>query len=182
MSKKSLDRRSAQEYIVDRRNSGVEDQAIYTELVQKYYDKKAIALLIKGTATTENIRAYKVYNNILVGVLGLSIVIKLFMVISLALSSGKLWALVLVLIVPVFSGYFMYEIARYNGPIYRFCGWMAIAGFLQTVRDMSGVEDVLINAAFTGAGAGLAFFLDNKLFPDYSPRKLKKDSAGEYVL
>jgi hypothetical protein len=173
MSKKSLDRKAAQKFIVDSRDNGKADQEIYNELSQQYYDKKSVALIITGTVTTENKSKYKVYNNILLGLLGLSILFKLLTVFSLTIQTGQLWTLFLVLVVPLFAGYFMYEIARYNGPIYRFCGMLTIAGFLQTISKAENGTDILINVIFAGAVAGLSFYLDSKMFPNYSPKNLK---------
>ncbi|WP_276974125.1 hypothetical protein [Flavobacterium filum] len=182
MSKKSLDRKAAQTFIVDSRDNGKTDQEIYNELSELYYDKKSVALLITWTVTTENKKKYKVYNNILLGLLGLSILFKLLTVFSLTIQTGQIWTLLLVLIVPLLAGYFMYEIARYNGPIYRFCGMLTIAGFLQTIGKAENGTDITINLIFAGAVAGLSFYLDSKMFPNYSPKNLKKDSNGEYIL
>ncbi|MCI1265054.1 MAG: hypothetical protein LKG19_00670 [Saprospiraceae bacterium] len=182
MSKKSLDRKAAQKFIVDSRDNGKSDQDIYNELSQQYLDKKSVALLITGTVTTENKNKYKLYNNILLGLLGLSILFKLLTVFSLTIRTGQLWTLLLVLVVPLFAGYFMYEIARYNGPIYRFCGILTVVGFLQAIGKAENGTDILINVILAGAVAGLSFYLDSKMFPDYSPKNLKKDSNGEYIL
>ncbi|MBK9543166.1 MAG: hypothetical protein IPO49_12815 [Bacteroidetes bacterium] len=182
MNKKSLDRKTAQIFIIESREKGKTDQEIYFDLTQKYYDTKAVALLITGTVSIANKNKYKVYNNILVGLLGLSIVFKLLTILNLTVQTGQLWTLVLVFIVPLFAAYFMYEIARYNAPIYRFCGWLTIAGFLQTVGKMEMGTDILLNIIFASAVAGLSFYLDSKLFPEYSPKNLKKDSNGDYIL
>ena len=182
MSKKSLDRKVVQKFIIDSRDNGKTDQEIYNELSQQYYDKKGVALLITGTVKTELKIKFKIYNNILIGLLFLSILFKLIMVASVTLQTGQLWTLLLVLIVPLFAGYFMYEIARYNGPIYRLCGMLTLAGFFQTISKAENGTDILINIIFAGAVAGLSFYLDSKMFPDYSPSNLKKDKNGEYIL
>lgn len=182
MGKKSLDRKAAQKFIVDNRNNGKSDQDIYNELSQQYYDKKTIALLITGTVTTENKNKYIIYNNILVGLLGISILLKLLSVFILTIQTGQLWTLLLVLIVPLFAAYFMFEIARYNGPIYRICGWLTIAGFIQTIGKTEDGTEILLNVIFACAVAGLSFYLDSKMFPDFSPKNLKKDGNGEYIL
>ena len=180
MRKKLLDRKAAQKNIIENRENGKTDQEIYNELSQQYYDKKAVALLITGTVTSENKKKYKIYNNILLGLLGLSILFKLLTVFSLTIQSGQLWTLLLVLIVPLFAGFFMYEIARYNAAIYRFCGMLTIVGFLQTIGKAENGTDILINIIFAIAVAGLSFYLDSKMFPDYSPKNLQMDSNGEY--
>lgn len=182
MNKKSLDRKVAHKFIVDSRNNGKTDQEIYNELSQQYYDKKSVALLITGTVTTENKNKYKVYNNILLGLLGLAILFRILLVFSVTIQTGQLWTLILVFIVPLFAAYFAFEIARYNGPIYRFCGIMTIAGFFQTVGKSESGTDVLVNLFFAGAITGLSFYLDSKMFPNFSPRNLKIDSNGEYIL
>lgn len=182
MSKQSLDRKAAEKFIIESRSIGKTDQEIYNELSQQYYDKKAVALQVMGTVTIENKNKYKIYNMILLGLLGLSILFKLLAVFSLTIHTEQLWTLLLVLIVPLFSGYFMYEIARYNGPIYRICGWLTIAGFFQTIGKIDNGTDVLINVIFAGAVAGLSFYLDSKMFPNYSPKNLMEDGNGEYIL
>ncbi len=182
MTKKSIDRKAAQKFIIDSRDNGKTDQEIYNELSQQYFDKKSVALLIAGTVTKENKNKYKIYNNILLGLLGLAILLRILLVFSLTIQTGQLWTLLLVFIVPLFAAYFAYEIARYNAPIYRFCGLMTIVGFMQTIGKSEGGSDILINLVFAGAIAGLSFYLDSKMFPAYSPKNLKKDSNGEYIL
>ncbi|MES2381805.1 MAG: hypothetical protein V4538_12235 [Bacteroidota bacterium] len=182
MSKKSLDRKAAQQFIIESRDSNKTDQEIYNELVQQYYDSKAIALLITGTVTKENKEKYKLYNNILLGLLGLSIVLRILLVFNLTIQTGQAWTLLLVFIVPFFAAYFAYEVARYNAPIYRFCGIMTIVGFAQSMSKSDGGPDMMINLVLASTIAGLSFYLDNKMFPNYTPQKLKKDSNGEYIL
>jgi hypothetical protein len=182
MSKKSLERKAAQQFIIDGRETGKSEQDIYNELTQQYYDKKAVALLITGTVTEENKSKYKVYNNILLGILGVAILLRIMLVFSLTIQTGQLWTLLFVFIVPFFATYFAFEIARYNAPIYRFCGIMTVLGFMRTINKAEDGTEVLINFLFAAAIAGLSFYLDSKLFPNYSPRKLKKDSNGEYIL
>jgi hypothetical protein len=182
MSKKSLDRKSAQKFIFDNRDNGKTDQEIYNELSQQYYDKKSITLLITGTVKTEHQNKYKIYNNILLGFLVLAILLRILLVFSLTIQTGQLWTLLLVFIVPLFAAYFIYEIARYNAPAYRFCGIMTIVGFMRTIGQSEGGTVILINLVFAGAIAGLSFYLDSKMFPNFSPMNLKKDSNGEYIL
>jgi glucan phosphoethanolaminetransferase (alkaline phosphatase superfamily) len=182
MSKKSLNRKAAQKFITESRDNGKTDQEIYNELAQQYYDKKSLALLITGTVTNANKNRYKVYNNILITLLAIVIVLRILSVFSLTIQTGQLWTLLLVLFVPIFAAYFAYEIARYNAPVYRFCGIMMILGFFQTMGNADDGTSIRINLALTIAIVSLAFYLDSKLFPHYSPRNLKQDSNGEYIL
>jgi hypothetical protein len=59
---------------------------------------------------------------------------------------------------------------------------MTIVGFMRTIGQSEDSTDILINLVFAGAIAGLSFYLDSKMFPNFSPMKLKKDSNGEYIL
>ena len=118
----------------------------------------------------------------MLGLIGLTILFKLLAVFSLSLSEGQLWALLFIFIVPILNIYFFYEIARYNAPIYRFCGLLTIASFLQTLGKTENGVDILISLALCAGIAGLSFYLDSKMFPDYSPKNLKKDNKGEYII
>ncbi len=168
--------------IVDERANGKTDQEIYNELSQLYYDKKALTLLITGTVTAENKGKYKFYNNILLGLLGLVILSRVFLVFSLTAQTGQLWALLLVFIVPLLTFYVAYEISQYNAPIYRFCGLMSLVGLMQMMAKSESGAELLLNVVFTCLIASLSFYLDHKMFPHYSPGNLKKDSNGEYIL
>jgi len=178
---KSLDKKHAKSLIIEGRNAGKSDKELYTELAEMYYDKKGIALLITGTAKPENIAKYKIYNNILLGLMGISILFKVWIVTTLTLATMQPWMMLLVLIVPLLTAYFMHEIYQYSGPIYRVCGILVIAGFLQTIGDAGSGIDIVINLVFAGSVAGLCFYLDSNLFPDYSPKNLSKDSNGDYI-
>ncbi|MES2690233.1 MAG: hypothetical protein V4658_07505 [Bacteroidota bacterium] len=182
MNKKFMDKKTVRKFIIDSRDNGKTDQEIYNELSKQYYDKEAVALLITGTVTADNKNKYKIYNNILIALLGLAILLRILIVFNLTIETGQLWTLLLVFIVPLFAAYFAYEIARYNAPVYRFCGIMTIVGFMQTIAKSGDGMNMLINLVFAGLIAGLSFYLDHKLFPGYSPKKLKKDNDGEYIL
>jgi hypothetical protein len=182
MSKKSLNRKDAQKYIIVSRDNGKTDQEIYNELSEQYFDKKSVAILITETITSENKKKYNVYNNILIGLIGLTILFKLFMIFSLTIQSGELWILLIALFVPLLAGYIIYGISNYDKPIYRFCGIMIGLGFLQNMRKLDNTSDILINIIFTVAIVGLSFYLDSVMFPDYNPKGLIKDSNGDYIL
>jgi hypothetical protein len=49
MSKKSLERKPAQKFIIESRQNDKTDQEIYNDMTQQYFDKKAVALIITGT-------------------------------------------------------------------------------------------------------------------------------------
>ncbi len=181
MSKKSIDRKSARKFIIENRNEGKTDQEIYEDLSQLYYDKKSLALLITGTPTQENIAKYSIYNFALIALLVGVGVLKVFVVAGLSLAAGQPLALLLVFLVPIVNVYFIYEFIRYSAPAYRICGALAIVSFLQSLSNMSGAMDFISTLVLTGGIAALSFYLDDKLFPNYAPKKLTKDEKGDYM-
>lgn len=182
MSKKGIDRKAIQQFTIEARENGKTDQDIYNELSQEYYNKKGLTLMITGTATTENMNQYRIYNHILLGLLAIGVLFKVFFVFSLSIQTGEPTVLVLLFIVPIMNLWFMYEIARYNAFIYRFCAIIAIINAMRFMTETDDSMIVVINLALGAAIAGLAYYIDNKLFPKYSPYNLKQDSNGEYIL
>lgn len=180
MNKKSLDGKAASSYIIENRNNGMTDQDIYTNLSQEYFDKKAVAILIKGTLTDEIKQKYKLYNNILLGLLGLSIFLKLIMVLNLAVETGELWTLILMLFVPIINIFLIFGVARYQIPIYRLCGFFSILSLMQTISHSANFWDTVFVLIFASLIAGIAFYLYSKLSPNYGPDSIEKDDTGEY--
>ena len=181
MSKKSLDIKAAQKFIVESRDSGITDREIYNELSQRYFDKKTVALLIIATVKTENKNKYRTYNNILIGLLGLAFLLHILFVFSMTIQLEPLWTLLHVFLFPLLAVGFAYEIARYR-PVYRYCGIMAIAVFINSISIYDIGTNIFINLVFAVAIAGLSFYLDRKIFPNFSTKNIMKDSNGEYIL
>jgi hypothetical protein len=183
MARTSINKAAIQQAVREGRQNGKTDQEIYNELTETYYDKKLLALTITGVPTAENIGKYKLYNNILLGLLSLSALFKIIMIFTMTLYAGQPLLLLLVFIVPLLNIYFMYEIARYQAYAYRICGLLTIVGFLNSLNGTNiDITNVVINLVIAGSVAGLSFYLDSHLFPAYSPRSLEKDSNGEYIL
>ena len=182
MSKIALNGVAIRQAVIDGRLNAKTDQEIYNELSQQYYDKQGLAVTITSIPTEADLAKYGVYNNILLGILALSIVFKFLTVFSLTLQAGQPLLLLLIFVVPLFTLYFIYLIKNYNAFAYRACGFLAIAGLLQAVQKTDNAFDLILNIIFAGSICFLAFYLDKNLFPKYSPGKLKKDSNGEYIL
>ena len=170
------------QFIKEKRVEGKLNQEIYAELSNQYFDKKSIALLIKGTPTLENLKKYKAYNFILIGLLGITALLKALTVFNMVMGEGPVWELLLIFIVPVLNFYFIYEIARFNPTVYRSCGALTILGFVQSIGKFDSNADAFISFALCAAIAGLSYFLYYNLFPNYQPKSLEKDSEGEYIL
>lgn len=182
MSKKSLDRKAAKLFIVSSRDNGRTDQEIYNKLTEQYFDKKSLAILITETITAELKKTYKVYNNILIGPIGLSFAYNIYKVVIITMESRELWVLLFAIGFLFFAFYLIYEIWNYNKPIYKFCGIMTGLGFVQYMRKFENMEHVFICLIVAGGIVGLSFYLNYKLFPNYKPNSLKKDDNGDYIL
>lgn len=182
MGKKSINKKEVQEFITLGRLSGKTEQEIYYELSQEYFDKKSIALLITGTVTEKNKSKYQIYNNVLIGILGFSALSNMLFVANLAQDAKSPWLLIFVFLAPLFSIIFIYQMIQYNASIYRLCGILTALNFFQTATKLESSTEIIISLVFTAIVVGLSFFLDSKMFPDYSPKNLKKDSNGEYIL
>ncbi len=182
MNQKVFDRKAAQQFTVDSRNNSKTDQEIYNELSLQYSNKKAIALLITGTVTPENKIKYQSYNNILLGLLGISFVNKLLYIFMYSMQTGQTWALLLIFIFPLINIAFFFGIKRFEPSMYRSLGIIAIVGLLNSFKSSTNIIEVLINLALCCSIAGLAFYLDKNMLPNFSPQKLKKDMNGEYIL
>jgi len=180
--KKSIDRKSVQRLIIDNRSLGKTDQEIYDQLSMVYFDKKSIALLITSTIKEELKRKYKLLNYILIGLLLSTVVFKIISIVGISLDTHKPWLLITIFFFPILNVYFIYQIANYYGPIYRFCGLIVIAGFLKMITESTHWIDICINLILSVGIAGIAFYLDQHMFPDYKPNKLIKNENGEFIL
>jgi hypothetical protein len=182
MAKTSINTKAIQQFILESRENGKSDQEIYDALSQQYYDKKSVALLITGTATNENKSKYKIQNNILIGFLGLSMLLKILIIFSLSDPFEDPFFMLLLFLYPAIEGYFIYGIAKYLAPYYKLCGILAILSFLKTIRSAGNDSSIILNLLIISIIVGLSFYLAKKLFPKYSPKNLKKDDNGEYIL
>lgn len=176
-----MDQKAAKKIIDDRRLAGKNDQQIYDELSGQFEHKKNLALLITGTAAPQNREKYKLYNNILIGLLGLTVLFRLMAIGSLMSENGIL-GLVLSLVGIALPALFIYGFINYMGAMYKFCGFMTILAIVQLLARGNFEILVLIDLVILVAMAGLSFYLGSKMFPNFNPGKLKKDENGGYVL
>lgn len=176
-----MDAKTAKKIIVEDKDRGKRDQDIYNALSPDFSNKKTLVLLITGTAASGERNRYKLYNNILIGLLGLVALLRLLGSFYL-LKEGELGDFGLSLIGLLLPALFIWGIAQYNAPFYRFCGFMVIVGSISAIARENSAAAILFDIVLIAAIAGLCFFLGNKMFPNYKPGKLKKDSNGNYLL
>ncbi len=184
MSKKSVDKKQVVAQVKSLRSEGKSDQEIYALLSPEYYDRKTVATIITATVTEERKRKYRDAQISLLVVLGLTIVLKLLAATALLISSQSGAALVLLILLPAVNIYFFVQILRYEAAIYRACGILAIMGISRILNGLAKEADwlILVDVVIIGIVVGLSFYLDSKLFPDYSPQKMKPDANGDYLV
>jgi hypothetical protein len=184
MNKSSINRKEIQKFIFESRSVNKSDQEIYNELSLKYYDKKTIALLISGTVRSELREKYKVANTFLLVLIGITILFKLLAVINITLELDKLWLLIMFFLVPLINIYFFYEVYYYNAMVYKIIGILTIASLFKVISTAGegNMLDIIVSLGLAAGIIYLSFYLSNKLIPNYNPKKLIKDSNGEYIM
>lgn len=182
MSKKSIDRKEATGFIEAARGEGKADSEIYDLLTEKHYDKKAVALLVLSTVKKENKEKYKIYNNLLVFLLALTALFKILTVFNLMVATQSAAFIFLLFLTPLFNILFLVYVAKYQAAIYRFCGLMSIVNAFRSITSNAGMADIVLMIVLSAIIAGLSFWLDQKMFPNYKPSNLKKDAEGNYQL
>ena len=176
-----LNKKEALSKIQDRLQKNVSRQEILDELSEQYYEKSTIAQLIASTPDPQIKEQYKNLNNLLLGLLALTVLVKILTGIFL-LSSVSVFLTPLAFVLPFMSILFAWEVWQYRGYIYNILGLLAIAGMLQTASkvkefDAYFIIDVLIALSISG----LAFYLGKKMFPHYGFFGPKKDADGNVL-
>ncbi|MFT3704362.1 MAG: hypothetical protein QM802_18480 [Agriterribacter sp.] len=176
-----MDQKTAKKLVEKGRAEGKSDQEIYNELSTDYASKKNLALLITGTATTADRQKYKMLNNVLIALLGVTLAFRLIAAFYL-ISSGE-WATVFFLFLGmVLTGLVIYAVFNYMGAFYKPFGFLSALSVVKTLIGSSGSMLELIDLALLIPIPILCFYLGAKLFPNFKPNKLKKDVAGAYIL
>ncbi len=182
MTKKSLNKKEALKTIQIRLEENKPRQEILDELSEQYYDKITISALIASTPYPQTSKKYKSINNILLGLLGLTIALKIVTGI-LIFSSISLLLMPFAFLLPVIAIWFAREVSKCKGYIYNPLGLLSIASILKTVGNLGtsgiyGILDILMVIAI----AAVSFYLGNKMFPNYGLLGPKKDQAGNILL
>lgn len=176
-----MDQKTAKKIIDERRSEGKNDQQIYDELSAHYDNKKTLALLITGTALPETRRQYKLYNNVLIALLAITLLFRLIGIFSL-LTGGDILGVVVSMVGILLPSLFIYGFINYMGAMYRFCGFLTLLGIVQLIARWDNSVIVVIDLVILLSMAVLSFYLGSKMFPKFNPGKLTKDKNGAYLL
>ena len=182
MTKKSLNKKEAIKIIQDRILKNVPRQEILNELSEQYYDKNKITALIASTIDPQTKEKYKILNNLLLGLLAVTIIAKILIGIVL-LSTLSPLLIPIAFALPIITIWFALEVSKFKGYIYNILGLLAIASIFNAISNIResgiyGIIDVVIVIAI----CGLSFYLGNKMFPNYGFFGPKKDTEGNFIL
>ena len=161
MSKKSINKKEVNKSIQEKVNQGISRTEILNELSEIYFDKKTLSLLIAAIPDPTRKEKYKLLN----------------------LAQVSIGLTPFAILMPIINIYFALEVSKYKGYIYNILGLLTIAGILNTMTQLNesglyGIADLIFGLLI----AGLAFYLGNKLFPNYGLRGPKKNTNGEIIL
>lgn len=176
-----MDPKTAKKIIDDRRSAGKNDQQIYDELSAHYDNKKNLALLITGTASVETRSKYKLFNNILIGLLAITLLFRLIGAFSLVSESGLL-GFIISLVGVLLPALLIYGFINYMGAMYKLCGFLTLLGIVQLIARWDASMLVILSLIILIPMAFLSFYLSSKMFPKFNPNKLRKDKNGAYLL
>ncbi|RYY54388.1 MAG: hypothetical protein EOO05_20310 [Chitinophagaceae bacterium] len=137
--------------------------------------------MITGTATVQNRQKYKLYNYVLIGLLAITLLFRLIAA-STLMAEGEMLGLVASLVGILLPALFIYGFINYMGAMYKFCGFMTVLAIVQVLARGNFDVLVMIDLVILALMAFLSFYLAGKMFPNFSPAKLKKDENGGYLL
>lgn len=182
MTKKSLNKKEVIKTIQNRIQDNVPRQEILNDLSEQYHDKTTISALIASTIDPKTKEKYKTLNNLLLGLLVLTIIAKILVGI-VSLSSLSPLLVLFAFVIPIITIWFAFAVLNFKGYIYNILGLLAIAGIFTTNRTIIasgiyGIIDVVIALSISG----LSFYLGKKMFPNYGIFGPKKDAEGNILL
>lgn len=182
MTKKSLNKREAIKTIQDRMQVNTPRQEILNELSEQYYDKTSISVLIASTIDPQTKEKYKTLNNLLLGLLALTIIAKILVGIVLFSTLSPL-LIPIAFVLPILTIWFAIEVSKFKGYIYNILGMLAIASIFNSIGNIgeSGIYGI-IDVVLVTSICGLSFYLGKKMFPNYGLFGPKKDTEGNILL
>ncbi len=182
-----MNQKMAKETIEQRRGEGKSDQQIYNELAEHYANKKNLALLITGTATSEDKNRFRLYNNLLIGLLTITLLLRLLS--SFQLVQAGEFPGFLIIVAAIMPALFIYGISQHLAPMYKLCGILSVLGIITILATWGtgaltgeGSLNKLVDLVLVVPIAILSFYLAGKMFPKFNPGKLQSDGKDGYIL
>ena len=163
-------------------DNDVPKQMILDKLKKEYFDEQTLSKFIASVTNRQSKAKYKYLNNILLGLLIFTALLKILLGISLVLKASIL-LFPLVILLPILNLWFAYEISHYRGYIYRIVGLFGVIGILRMLTNNDSDTgwmyfDLAIGATITV----LSLYLGKEMYPNYGLFGPKKDDKGNVLL
>ena len=155
---------------------------ILEELAGINYSRSSLAELIARTPDPKKKEKYKLLNYILVFFLLLSAIASVYAGIK-SFGGKPVEAVIVSVITLLVITVLIIEVLRFDGYIYGLLTFLSLLGLItDLIRISEWEKGDLIGILLLLAFAGLAFYLNRKIFPNFGIFGLKKDKNGEYLL
>ena len=155
---------------------------IFDDLKKTFGHDDSLAKIVGSFPDTSLAIKYRKVNILLFYILLFSALLKVAMSIPLILSLS-VFALPLLLIIPILNLYFAFEVYKKRGYIYRILGILAIAGIFKSIDNIHLINIITIfNVLLMATISTLSFYLGKKMFPNYKFIGPKKNAEGVYQL
>jgi len=165
-----------------RLEEGKPRKEILEELAGIYGSRSSLAELIARTPDPKKKEKYKLLNYILAFFLLLSAVGTVYAGIK-SFAAEPVEAVIVTVITLLILTVLIIRVLRFNGYVY---GLLTFLILLAVITDLVNIPEWdkgdLIGISLLLAFAGLAYYLNRKIFPNYGIFGLKKDKNGEYLL
>ena len=172
-----LEKKELKRIISEERGGGKDDQEIYNILIKKHIDKDEIALLLSERLKKEARNKIRIWNTILLILIGLTIVLKVIATINLSINSGNLWPFLFVLITPILNIVFFLIVLKYRIQMYKFIAVFTMLSFVNSIGKMGEGPDLFLTIFFSVSIMVLSF----ALYFNNKPDELNKDENGNHI-
>lgn len=169
--------------VQDQVNNGKPKQDILDDLSKEYFDISFLSKIIAHTADQKTKFKYRKLNNLLVGLLIVPVILMVMVLFSISKISSYSLAVALVfsfIYVWLAIGVFKYKIFIYR-TVLLFCFVLInkMMFSLMLAGEIGGM--IIFDVIFVCVIAGLARYLESKLFPSVGLFKIKKDEKGNLL-
>ncbi|MCC5916225.1 MAG: hypothetical protein JJU02_02740 [Cryomorphaceae bacterium] len=182
MKKKFIDMKEVNRQIDKGLKDDLPRQKILEELSEVYFERQTLATLIAMKPVPERKKKFKPYNNILLGLLVLTILLKILIGI-LVLPDISIYIIPFALILPLLTVFFAIEVSKYKAYIYKPLGLLAIVGTGGSLRNYESIDFwFMIQLSIGLLIVCLSFYTGKKMFPNYGLMGPKRDQNGNISL
>lgn len=131
-----------------------------------------LANIIKAIPTLALRNKYKILNDILIGLLGITFAFKIMTGILLIIENGVSWIPIL-FILPIINVFLLWGVATYSGSTHRLVGVFGVLSLTNTISNLNEGFLAFIDFGILVAIIGLGYYLQSKLTPGYRTIKEK---------